>query len=187
MKVLITGAGGQLGRALQATVPAGVDPVALDRAALDIGDAAAVMARVRDLAPALVINAAAYTAVDKAESDVAAAHRINAEAPGHLAGAGLVTVGEHVQVGAGGEEFRALAGYHQGVDVVVAVEVLDHLAQADQRIAIPGIGRRMVDGDQRGVAVFLDGQLVGQVEDSGLVGLEGVAHGHLLVGHGHGL
>ena len=87
MKVLITGAGGQLGRALQATVPAGVDPVALDRAALDIGDAAAVMARVRDLAPALVINAAAYTAVDKAESDVAAAHRINAEAPGHLAAA----------------------------------------------------------------------------------------------------
>jgi len=87
VKVLITGAGGQLGRALQATVPAGVDPVALDRAALDIGDAAAVMARVRDLAPALVINAAAYTAVDKAESDVAAAHRINAEAPGHLAAA----------------------------------------------------------------------------------------------------
>ena len=87
MKVLITGAGGQLGRALQATVPAGVDPVALDRAALDIGDAAAVMARVRDLAPALVINAAAYTAVDKAESDAVAAHRINAEAPGHLAAA----------------------------------------------------------------------------------------------------
>jgi len=83
----MTGAGGQLGRALQATVPAGVDPVALDRAALDIGDAAAVMARVRDLAPALIINAAAYTAVDKAESDAETAHRINADAPGHLAAA----------------------------------------------------------------------------------------------------
>lgn len=98
MKVLITGAGGQLGRALQATVPAGVDPVALDRAALDIGDAAAVMARVRDLAPALVINAAAYTAVDKAESDAVAAHRINAEAPGHLAAAAAAVGARFIHV-----------------------------------------------------------------------------------------
>jgi len=98
VKVLITGAGGQLGRALQATVPAGVDPVALDRAALDIGDAAAVMARVRDLAPALVINAAAYTAVDKAESDAVAAHRINAEAPGHLAAAAAAVGARFIHV-----------------------------------------------------------------------------------------
>jgi len=85
VKALVTGAGGQLGRALQATAPAGVDLTALDRAALDIGDAPAVAARVHAIAPDLVINAAAYTAVDKAESDGAAARRINAEAPGHLA------------------------------------------------------------------------------------------------------
>lgn len=85
MKALVTGAGGQLGRALQATAPAGVDLTALDRAALDIGDAPAVAARVYAIAPDLIINAAAYTAVDKAESDGAAARRINAEAPGRLA------------------------------------------------------------------------------------------------------
>ena len=85
MKVLVTGAGGQLGRALQATAPAGGDLLALDHAALDIGDAAAVAARVRETTPDLVVNAAAYTAVDKAEGDAEAARRINAEAPGHLA------------------------------------------------------------------------------------------------------
>jgi len=85
VKALVTGAGGQLGRALQATAPAGVDLTALDRAALDIGDAPAVAARVYAIAPDLIINAAAYTAVDKAESDGAAARRINAEAPGRLA------------------------------------------------------------------------------------------------------
>ncbi|OJY69526.1 MAG: dTDP-4-dehydrorhamnose reductase [Sphingobium sp. 66-54] len=87
MKVLLTGASGQLGRALQATAPAGAALTALDRAALDIGDAVAVTARVRKVAPDLVINAAAYTAVDKAESDAEAARRVNAEAPGHLAAA----------------------------------------------------------------------------------------------------
>lgn len=87
MKVLLTGASGQLGRALQATAPAGAALTALDRAALDIGDAVAVTARVREVAPDLVINAAAYTAVDKAESDAEAARRVNAEAPGHLAAA----------------------------------------------------------------------------------------------------
>jgi len=85
MKVLLTGAGGQLGQALQHCAPAGVEIVPLGHAALDIGDAEAVMARVAAEAPALIVNAAAYTAVDKAESDQAEAYRINAEGPGHLA------------------------------------------------------------------------------------------------------
>src|SRR5690606_17991340 len=65
----------------------------------------------------------------------------------------------------------------QCVDVVVVIEMLDHQLEADQRFSIPGIGGRMVDGDQRGVAVLLDGQLVGQVEDAGFVGFDGSTHG----------
>lgn len=87
MKILVTGAGGQLGRALIATAPAGAAIDATDVAELDITDAAAVAAHVAATRPALVINAAAYTAVDKAEAEEALAHRLNAEAVGHLAAA----------------------------------------------------------------------------------------------------
>lgn len=98
MNVLITGAGGQLGRALQTSVPAGAQIVPLDRAALDIGDAAAVAALVRDMAPDLLINAAAYTAVDKAETDALAARRINGAGPGNLASAALAVGARFIHV-----------------------------------------------------------------------------------------
>jgi dTDP-4-dehydrorhamnose reductase len=85
MKVLITGANGQLGHELQRSAPAHVQCLALDRTSLDITDADTVD-RVLDIRqPQLIINAAAYTAVDKAEQDEANAARINAEAPGLLA------------------------------------------------------------------------------------------------------
>lgn len=87
MKVLITGANGQLGRALQRSVPADAVVIACGHADMDIGDAAQVAARVAEHQPDLIINAAAYTAVDKAESEVAAAQRGNAEGPAHLADA----------------------------------------------------------------------------------------------------
>ncbi|MBO9574361.1 MAG: dTDP-4-dehydrorhamnose reductase [Sphingobium sp.] len=98
MKVLVTGAGGQLGQALQASAPAGARIVALGHSALDIGDADAVAATVAGHEPDLVINAAAYTAVDKAESDAEAANRINGAAPGHLARAARVAGGRFVHV-----------------------------------------------------------------------------------------
>lgn len=85
MKVMITGASGQLGKALQATAAGGNDIQALDRVALDIGDEASVSACVTQARPDLIVNAAAYTAVDKAESDAEAAWRINAVGPGNLA------------------------------------------------------------------------------------------------------
>lgn len=86
-KVLVLGAGGQLGRELQRTLPSGLKCVAKNRAQLDIGEASAVAECFADLTPDLVVNAAAYTAVDKAESEPAEAHRGNAEAPGILAAA----------------------------------------------------------------------------------------------------
>jgi dTDP-4-dehydrorhamnose reductase len=86
--VLVTGANGQLGRALaRAALPEGWKVVALDRAALDLADSAAIVAKVAERPWAAVINAAAYTAVDKAESDVVAAWAINALAPAAFAAA----------------------------------------------------------------------------------------------------
>ncbi|KLI64627.1 dTDP-4-dehydrorhamnose reductase [Aurantiacibacter marinus] len=80
MKVLITGAAGQLGRALKETAPAGITIHAVDIADCDLTDGTAIAALVSNAAPDLIINAAAYTAVDKAESDEQTAHAINADA-----------------------------------------------------------------------------------------------------------
>lgn len=84
MKVLITGAGGQLGSALQ-TVLANREVVALTRAELDVTDFDEVRAAVAANRPDAVINCAAYTAVDAAESDEAGAFQLNADAARHLA------------------------------------------------------------------------------------------------------
>jgi dTDP-4-dehydrorhamnose reductase len=85
MRILITGANGQLGFELaHALAPYG-DIVASDLAQLDLADASAIVARVREIAPALIVNAGAYTAVDRAESEVDAAHAVNAIAPGVFA------------------------------------------------------------------------------------------------------
>lgn len=85
MKVWITGANGQLGQALRTTAPTGVLVVATGHAELDICDAAAVDAFVTAERPATIFNAAAYTAVDKAESEEALAARLNGDAVGNLA------------------------------------------------------------------------------------------------------
>lgn len=86
-KVLITGAAGQVGRALLDAAPDGLEVVACTRADVDVGDGDAVRDCIERHRPAVIINAAAYTAVDKAESESDAAHRINAQGPGHLAAA----------------------------------------------------------------------------------------------------
>lgn len=84
MQVLVTGANGQLGHELARTVPPGVDARFLDRAALDLA-APDVESRVRALAPRLILNAAAYTAVDRAESEPDVAFRVNGAGTGALA------------------------------------------------------------------------------------------------------
>nr|WP_250890745.1 dTDP-4-dehydrorhamnose reductase [Sphingobium nicotianae] len=95
---MITGAGGQLGRALQSSAPAHADVVALDRQSLDIADEAAIVDLFDETEPDLVINAAAYTAVDRAESDQIEAHRINAEGAGALAAAAAVQRARFIHV-----------------------------------------------------------------------------------------
>ena len=85
MRVLIAGAGGQLGRELVQTAPEAVEVLACGRQDLDIADREAVMARMARESPDWIINAAAYTAVDRAESEPDLAWAINAEGPGWLA------------------------------------------------------------------------------------------------------
>jgi len=84
MKILLTGAGGQLGAALQARLMGG-DLAAFSRGELDIADLAAVRAAVAAVAPDVVVNAAAYNQVDAAEEQTAAAFRGNAVGPRNLA------------------------------------------------------------------------------------------------------
>ncbi|MCW2481609.1 dTDP-4-dehydrorhamnose reductase [Candidatus Symbiopectobacterium sp. NZEC135] len=85
MKVLLTGANGQLGRCFQDRLPADWHILATDFAELDITDLEQVTAAVIAFKPDAIVNAAAYTAVDKAESDVELAERINVAGPANLA------------------------------------------------------------------------------------------------------
>lgn len=81
MKVLLTGASGQLGQALIASCPPGVELIALRRQDLDLADAEACRRVVAQHRPAWLLNAGAYTAVDRAESEPELAHAVNAAAP----------------------------------------------------------------------------------------------------------
>lgn len=83
MRTLVLGARGMLGHALVAAF--GDDVVGWDREELDITDAAAVRTRLGEASPAVVINAAAFTDVDAAESNPEVVERVNGEAVGHVA------------------------------------------------------------------------------------------------------
>jgi dTDP-4-dehydrorhamnose reductase len=91
VKVIITGAAGQVGRALLKSIPATSTVIGLTRAQLDIGDAQAVMNVVQSDRPDLIISAGAYTAVDKAESEPQVAERANTAGPRNLALAARAT------------------------------------------------------------------------------------------------
>jgi dTDP-4-dehydrorhamnose reductase len=85
MKVLLTGATGQLGRCIQDRFPNDWQLIALDSKELDITDNVKVDQYISEMKPDVVINAAAYTAVDKAETEVEQAFLVNATAVGYLA------------------------------------------------------------------------------------------------------
>lgn len=83
--ILLTGVSGQVGFELARSLQGLGKVIAVDRSRLDLGDLDQVRAVVRDVKPSLIVNPAAYTAVDKAETDADAAMRANGEAPGVLA------------------------------------------------------------------------------------------------------
>lgn len=84
-RILVTGAGGQLGFELAHWLAACGDVVAVDRPEIDLADPDAIRRGVREIAPRLIVNAAAYTAVDRAETEAELAHALNARAPEVLA------------------------------------------------------------------------------------------------------
>lgn len=104
MKVLLTGAAGQLGQALMASAPEGVELLASSRNGgeglikLDLADAAACQQVVAEHRPDWVLNAGAYTAVDKAEAEPQLAQAVNGEAPRAFAEAILKHGGHLLQL-----------------------------------------------------------------------------------------
>lgn len=119
MKVLLTGAGGQLGRMLCATAPAGVVLDAYTSAQLDVSDLEEVSRVVLETRPDVIINAAAYTAVDRAEQEPQHAHAVNGNGPAHLAqaatqcGARLLHIStDYVFDGSASRPYRPLDACH---------------------------------------------------------------------------
>lgn len=89
--MLLLGANGQVGWALLSRLAALGGVIAKDRRGADLEDLDGLRNLVRDLRPDVIVNAAAYTAVDRAESERDLAHRINVEAVGTLADAAADT------------------------------------------------------------------------------------------------
>lgn len=85
MKILLTGRVGQVGYELERSLQMLGEVVALDRTQMDLSHLDSVRDAVRAVRPALIVNPAAYTAVDRAESEPELAMRINGEAPAVLA------------------------------------------------------------------------------------------------------
>jgi dTDP-4-dehydrorhamnose reductase len=85
LRILLTGRNGQVGWELERALAALGELIATDRSTLDLSDADAIRRIVREAKPQLIVNAAAYTAVDRAETERDAAIQVNAVAPGVLA------------------------------------------------------------------------------------------------------
>ena len=85
MRILLTGASGQVGGALRLPLGAIGTVVTLDRNQLDLSLPASIPSVLSEVAPDLIVNPAAYTAVDRAEDEVEIAYRVNAAAPGKIA------------------------------------------------------------------------------------------------------
>ncbi len=85
MRILVTGVTGQVGHDLLAALAPLGEVVGVDRAQMDLASAASIRATVRQVGPSLIFNPAAYTAVDRAESEQELAMQVNGVAPGVLA------------------------------------------------------------------------------------------------------
>lgn len=133
MNILLTGKNGQVGFELQrALAPLG-QVTAVDSGDCDLADADALRALVRRVKPQLIVNPAAYTAVDKAESDPAQATAVNAIAPGVL-----------------GEEAKRLDAtvIHFSTDYVFDGQKTGAYTEGDATAPLSAYGRSKLDGER---------------------------------------
>ncbi len=133
MRVLLLGAGGMLGRDLAASAPDGVELVAASRADLDISDTGAVARRLDEMRPRWVVNAAAYTQVDRAESEPELAMRTNGTAVGDLADACAR---------------RGVALAHYSTDYVFAGDAARPYIEDDATSPLGAYGRSKLRGEE---------------------------------------
>jgi dTDP-4-dehydrorhamnose reductase len=135
---LVLGSGGMLGRDLVTALAAdGADVVGLTRRELDITDEPAVLAALRDCAPDVVVNCAAWTAVDDAEAHEDAAFRVNAAGAAHVAAA--------CAAGHGGGEVRLV---QLSTDYVFAGDAGRPYAEHDATGPRSAYGRSKLAGEQ---------------------------------------
>jgi len=146
-KIVVTGAGGQLGRELQVLAAAFplFDFVFADRDLLPVDDPGRIASFFRENRPDWCINCAAYTAVDKAETDKEAAFRINGDAPGWLAGA-CRSAGARL--------------IHISTDYVFDGSSSTPLGEDDKTSPINVYGASKLEGEEKAFREFPDGTLV---------------------------
>jgi dTDP-4-dehydrorhamnose reductase len=131
--ILLTGAKGQVGFELTRSLQGLGNVVALDRNGLDLSNPDQVRQVVRDAKPSLIVNAAAYTAVDRAESEEPLAQKINGEAPGVMA-----------------EEAKRLGAplIHYSTDYVFDGASDGPYVETDQTAPLNAYGRTKLAGEQ---------------------------------------
>ncbi|WP_416357721.1 dTDP-4-dehydrorhamnose reductase [Aureimonas phyllosphaerae] len=135
MRIVVTGRQGQVVSALLERGPAaGVDIVALGRPDLDLADAASIRAAVSAARPDAIVSAAAYTAVDKAESEPDLAFAVNAEGPAALA-AVAAELGVPI--------------VHLSTDYVFSGEKTDPYVESDPTGPVSVYGRSKLEGERR--------------------------------------
>jgi dTDP-4-dehydrorhamnose reductase len=137
-RILIVGAAGQVGTELRRTLAPLGRVLGVDRAEIDLADESAIRSLLRAERPGLVVNAAAYTAVDRAESEPALAHAINARAPAVLA-----------------QEAAALGAWliHYSTDYVYAGDKPGPYVETDPTGPLSVYGASKLAGDQAVAAV----------------------------------
>jgi dTDP-4-dehydrorhamnose reductase len=133
MKILVTGKTGQVGYELERSLQGLGEIIALDRSQMDLSDLAQVRDVIREIKPNLIVNPAAYTAVDKAETESELAMRVNGEAPGVMA-----------------EEARTLgaAMIHYSTDYVFDGSKTSPYVESDLTCPINVYGRSKLAGEQ---------------------------------------
>jgi dTDP-4-dehydrorhamnose reductase len=132
-RILLTGKSGQLGFELARTLPSIGEVIPTDRSELDLANENQLRRTIREIKPTLIVNAAAYTAVDQAESDEPAARAINADAPRVMA-----------------DEARSLnaALIHFSTDYVFDGTATSPYPEGDQTGPINAYGRTKLAGEE---------------------------------------